>query len=306
VAGSNQQMQELWLRAHERNATSVLLLVDSMSRLGAVQQQDMAASIGRLAAWLGQQLAADPAFDPTSDLQAFKAVRRDATRRTRFCVSALPHGGASIDGDGQVPRHVHGTLKTHVFTLPLRTVPPHPHTPRTQAFTGTSLAAKLAARRINTAALTTVLVDLGAAQPPPPHSNAWIAAPVVGSVVGAAVLVGAAALLLRARRQAAAAGAPGARADADADAGAGGAARAPADAGVRVRRAADKYALTQPAAAAAPSGGGSAQQQQQQQAEAAGSEAGTAAALPRASAALPAAAGSPAREQAAKGASDRK
>jgi hypothetical protein len=76
VASSNQKLQELAVQAQQAaasgdsNTASLMALHTSISKLAAVQQQDVVASIGTLAA----KYAADPSYDASADLADFAVV----------------------------------------------------------------------------------------------------------------------------------------------------------------------------------------------------------------------------------------
>jgi hypothetical protein len=93
VAGINQKLQELVVQAQQLAAsgdssdTSALLQLHvSISKLAAVQQQDVVTSIANMAS----QLATVPGYNPSTDLQRFSNVSDLAEVRTTFPKSFYP------------------------------------------------------------------------------------------------------------------------------------------------------------------------------------------------------------------------
>lgn len=101
VASSNQKLQELAAQAQQAaasgtsNTASLMALRTSISKLAAVQQQDVMASIGNLAV----KYAADPTYDASVDLADFTVVSTLSDLSRKMCRSlsySSAHGCARL------------------------------------------------------------------------------------------------------------------------------------------------------------------------------------------------------------------
>lgn len=169
VANSNQKLQELVVQAQQAaasgtsNTASLMALRTSISKLAAVQQQDVVASIGNLAA----KYAADPTYDASVDLADFTVVSTlsDLSRQKCSNLTMLCHGTRS--------RHAPCWLYCVVFA---------------QAYNEENIVKLAEAKAVNNTAILELMQALGATEDDFHHSSAWIAGPVSGGVAAAALL----------------------------------------------------------------------------------------------------------------------
>lgn len=173
VASINQKLQELAAQAQQAaasgtsNTASLMALRTSISKLAAVQQQDMVASIGNLAA----KYAADPTYDASVDLADFTVVstlsdlsRQRCSNLTMWCRGARLRAVAEMCS----------MMVACVFFA--------------QAYNEENVAKLAEAKAVNNTAILELMQALGATEDDFHHSSAWIAGPVIGGVVAAALL----------------------------------------------------------------------------------------------------------------------